>query len=395
MGVPICRLVGGSYAVCSARLLYLRCCSSSWSFLFLLVSLYCGWMCGSGSEILCIFYCLWCVWFFCVFVFMLYKYRVCDKCLLCTWCVHWSLICQCSPVWPLSPGCPLNVWGGHRRTVGFYAGFPVTLPPGGSFLEESRFSNWCCTFMACMRQSRRNDRSFSEKVPVLKTKSVSDIAVLMVGSNWSLFVLLCMALEVLVAAIQKVEIELADNKSSWILAIVSAGVVAPDKSIIIFVAGNIKSVSKDSILSISWSAFVTTHKVLSSHQASHEHSIAPSLKNLWNFLVGMMPSHKPLRNTKRPATTSRACWLRLGWNRKICPSLLNILLTAWNNFVAGWARSGIFITNCHRLASVWQSGKSRVNISQVEHIAICARNHSWCDRRQSALALACAFVKIW
>jgi len=49
---------------------------------------------------------------------------------------------------------------------------------------------------------------------VLKTESVSDIAVLMVRSNWSLFVLLCMALEVLVAAIWKVEIELADSRSS-------------------------------------------------------------------------------------------------------------------------------------------------------------------------------------
>jgi len=73
----------------------------------------------------------------------------------------------------------------------------------------------------------------------------------MVGSNWSFFVLLHIAHDVLVVAILKVEIELADKRSSWILAIVSAGVVALKRLMIIFDAGNIRSVSNERMLSIS------------------------------------------------------------------------------------------------------------------------------------------------
>jgi len=40
--------------------------------------------------------------------------------------------------------------------------------------------------------------------------------------------LLCMALDVLVAAVLKVEIELADNRLSWIFTIVSASGTAPN-----------------------------------------------------------------------------------------------------------------------------------------------------------------------
>jgi len=90
---------------------------------------------------------------------------------------------------------------------------------------------------------------------------------------------------------------------------VSAGVVAPDMSISTFVSGKIKSVSKVRIFAISWSAFATMLRVLASHQASLDHSIAPSVKILWNFIVLIISHHNPVRNTSRPATTSLACWL--------------------------------------------------------------------------------------
>jgi len=124
-------------------------------------------------------------------------------------------------------------------------------------------------------------------------------------------VLFRVARDVLVAVVRNVEIELAERRSSWILAIVSAGVVAPDKSMIILVAGNIRSVSNVRIFSISWSAFVTMHRDVASHHASLDLSMAPSVKNLWNLLVDINPSHKPFRKTNKPATTSLACWLRL------------------------------------------------------------------------------------
>ncbi len=89
-----------------------------------------------------------------------------------------------------------------------------------------------------------------------------------------------MARDVLVAAVRNVEIELADKRSSWILAIILAGVIAPDKSMIILVAGNMRLVSNIRMYSISWSTFVTTHKDVASHHASHNLSMAPSVKNL-------------------------------------------------------------------------------------------------------------------
>jgi len=93
-------------------------------------------------------------------------------------------------------------------------------------------------------------------------------------------VLFCVALDIFVTVVWKVEIKLADNRSSCILAIVLAGVVALDKSIIIFVARNIISVLKVNIFSISWSAAVMTHSDAASHHASLDLSMAPSIKNL-------------------------------------------------------------------------------------------------------------------
>jgi len=158
--------------------------------------------------------------------------------------------------------------------------------------------------------------SLSEKVTKLITVSVSVLEWLadLVGD---LVMLFCIALDCLVASVAddwKVEMEPVDNRLSWIFVIVSAGVVAPDMSSSSLVLGKIRSVLYARMLVISWSAFITTmHSVSVSHQASHAHSIAPSVKNLWNLAVLIVPSHSPIRKTRSPAMTSHACWLQLGW----------------------------------------------------------------------------------
>jgi len=131
-----------------------------------------------------------------------------------------------------------------------------------------------------------------------------------------------------------VEINPVDNKLSWILAIIDAGVMDPDISNSSLVSGNIKSVLYVSMFVISRSAFIATHKDFVSHHASWVRSIAPSVKNLWNFVVLIVPSQSPVKNTNKPATTSLACWPWLGWNQKMNPSWLYILFTAWNNLLA-------------------------------------------------------------
>jgi len=73
------------------------------------------------------------------------------------------------------------------------------------------------------------------------------------------------------------------------------------------VSGKIRSVLYIKILAISWSALVTMHRVLVFHQASLAHSIVPSVKNLWNLAVLMVPSHNPIKNTRSLAITSLAC----------------------------------------------------------------------------------------
>ncbi len=149
------------------------------------------------------------------------------------------------------------------------------------------------------------------------------------------------------------------------------------------------------MLAISWSAVVTTHSISVSHQASHMHSIAPSVKNLWNFIVLMVPSQSPVKNMSRSATTSLACWLWLGWNQKMKPSCIYILLTAWNSLQVGWTGSGIFIIICWRFACVCLSIKSNVAGSHVEHVSICDKNRAWWALRLAAFALAWVFVSSW
>jgi len=132
-----------------------------------------------------------------------------------------------------------------------------------------------------------------------------------------------------------------------------------------------------------------------SHQVSLAHSIAPSVKNLWNLAVLIVPSHNPVRKMSSPATNSLACWLQLGWNLKIYPWHKYILLTMWNNLHISCIGSRMFIIIWWRVACVWWLIKSSVTGFHVEHMSICAKNCAWCTRRLASFAFACVLVRRW
>ncbi len=122
----------------------------------------------------------------------------------------------------------------------------------------------------------------SEKVTKLITMLVLVLELVDDFVGFDLIMLFHIALDCLVAAIAndwKVEMEPVDNRSSWIFAIVLAGVVALDMSSSSLVLRKIRSVLYARMLDISWSAFVTMHSTSMSHQASCVHLIAPSVKN--------------------------------------------------------------------------------------------------------------------
>jgi len=88
-------------------------------------------------------------------------------------------------------------------------------------------------------------------------------------------VLLHIVQDAFVAKVIKVEMELAERRLSYILAMVSAGVVALERSMIILFVGDIRLISKARMFSIAWSVFVAMHNAVASHQASHQHSMVP------------------------------------------------------------------------------------------------------------------------
>jgi len=249
------------------------------------------------------------------------------------------------------------------------------------------FCCWCfCLWLAlCGRFGCALLILLSEKVAKLKTKSVSVV-------EDAVVVLFLIVQDILVAIVQKVEIDPIDRRSSCIFTIVSASIVAPDMSISTQVLGKIRSVSDIKMFAISWSAFVMTLNVVESHQASLDHSIMPSLKNLLNLRVLIVPCHNPLRNTNNPTATSHACWLQLRWKQKIYPSWMNILLTAWKSLHVGWAGSGIIIIICQRFACICQSINSDVATSHVEHVSIWAWRWAWCAGMIATSAFAYIFV---
>jgi len=219
-----------------------------------------------------------------------------------------SPLCGLGACWVV---CNLRVIAQHCCVLLVSAGFwpPVCSCGCGWFVL------FCCRVIACASHAKSMLRSFSEKVTKLKTELVS-----VVEASVPVCVLFCdgvffgtrEVLDALVAVILKVEIDLVDSRSSCIFAIVLAGVVVPDMSISTLVSGKMRSMSNVSIFAISWSALVTMLRVLASHQASFECSIAPSVKNLLSFVTLITPPHRPVKKTRSPATTSHACWLLQG-----------------------------------------------------------------------------------
>ena len=176
----------------------------------------------------------------------------------------------------------------------------------GSF-DEFFGGLFCCRVIACTRCASRMPRSFSENVTELNTELVlvDEASEAFLGLEClSRFFVVCVAI---VVAVWNVEIELVERRSSWIFAIISAGVVALDMSNSTLVSRKIRSMSKVRIFAISWLAFVTMQRVVASHQASFECSIMPSVKNLWNLSVLIVSHHRPVRKTSRPPTTLHAC----------------------------------------------------------------------------------------
>jgi len=102
----------------------------------------------------------------------------------------------------------------------------------------------------------------SDKVTQLVTESVS-VAVFAFGFVVFECIVLHLIAHVLVVADianeWKVEIDMVNNKSSWIIAIMDAGVEAPNISNSTLVSGKIRSVLYINKLVISWSAFIATH----------------------------------------------------------------------------------------------------------------------------------------
>jgi len=85
----------------------------------------------------------------------------------------------------------------------------------------------------------------SDRVSKLMTKSVSMVEVVFDLIGFKCIVLFCIARVCLVADVAvdlKVEMELVKSKLSWILAIVTTGVEAPDMSSSTLVSGKMRSV---------------------------------------------------------------------------------------------------------------------------------------------------------
>jgi len=123
----------------------------------------------------------------------------------------------------------------------------------------------------------------SDKVTKLIAKSVLVVGVALDFNVFAWEVLFQVAQACLIAAVAidlNVDIDLVDNKSFCIVAMVLASVVAPTRSRSNLVSGNMRSILYIRMLAISWLALVMTHKVSVTHQASCVHSIAPSVKNL-------------------------------------------------------------------------------------------------------------------
>jgi len=121
--------------------------------------------------------------------------------------------------------------------------------------------------------------------------------------------------------------------------------------------------------------------------------MAPLLKNWFVYLCTVKVLFPyPFEEYKNLVTISLACWFLLGWNQKMCPSSMKVLLTEWKSCWLGWSGSDIASINCHRFAWSVLSGSSSNAISHVKHNSIWFVNCYCSDCKLKALALTIILV---